>query len=151
MKLVDLVPAERIYLGVTLSSREQLLDFLAQRVAELGLVEAPKCERALEDREQLGSTGLGSGVAIPHARIAGITDPIGMLVTLAKPIDFESSDQEPVDVAFMLLMPEHSGAEQIKVLSRVAKVARDEPVVNALRQATDAAQAAEILDGADEL
>ncbi|ODT82709.1 MAG: hypothetical protein ABS76_06510 [Pelagibacterium sp. SCN 64-44] len=150
MKLVELFPAERVFVDVDVANRKELLGFLAQRTAHLGLVDRQLCLQALIDREELGSTGLGNGIAIPHARIEGLDRAVGMLVTLARPIDFEAVDQEPVDIAIMLLLPEQSGSDQMKVLSGVAKMARQEPVMNALRQAGTAEDVVEILRDAED-
>lgn len=152
MKLVDLFPAERVFADVHVSNRNELFSFLAQRADDLGLVDQQRCAKALAAREGLGSTGLGNGIAIPHARIDGIYRALGMIVTLARPIDFEATDHEPVDIAIMVLMPEQSGNEQMKVLSSVAKIARQQNVVNALRQAASAEEMVEILrDSEDEV
>ncbi|QQR38647.1 PTS sugar transporter subunit IIA [Devosia rhizoryzae] len=150
MKIVELIPAERIFVGVNVANRRELLGFFAQRAGELGLVDRQQCQQGLAEREELGSTGLGHGIAIPHARVAGIGHAVGMCAVLARPIDFEAVDQEPVDVAFMLLLPEQSGGEPMKALSRVAKIARQEQVINALRRAHSTEETFGILQSADE-
>ena len=150
MKLVELLPAKRLFLDVDVASRGELLGFFAQRASELELVNRQECVQALADREELGSTGLGNGIAIPHARVRGLQQAAGMIATLRRPIDFEAVDQEPVDIAILVLLPEQSGGEQMKVLSRVAKVARQEQVMNALRRAESAEDAMDILRRADE-
>ncbi|MBJ3786939.1 PTS sugar transporter subunit IIA [Devosia sediminis] len=150
MTIADLYPQNRIFLNVSASSREQLFDYLSDRAAELGLVNSRLCNRALHIREELGSTGLGNGIAIPHARIEGLDTVVGLLATLARPIDFEAVDGEPVDLVMMLLMPEQSGSDQIKALSRIAKIARDEPTVNAIRRAVSPQEVADLLADAEE-
>ncbi len=150
MKIADLFTNDHVFLNVSVADREALFAFLAERAGELGLVNTRLCTKALHIREELGSTGLGNGIAIPHARIEGLETVVGLLATLARPIDFEAVDQEPVDLVMMLLMPEQSGGDQIKALSRIARVARDEPTVNALRNATSVEDVAAILDGVDE-
>lgn len=136
-------------MDVDVSTREELLTFLAEKVQELGMVARQICAEALEAREDLGSTALGKGVALPHARIDGIDRPIGIFVSLARPIDFEAADLEPVDTAFTLLMPHRSADDQMKVLSQVARIAREEPVMSALRQAGSAGEVVDILRDAE--
>lgn len=150
MKIADLFTNDHIFLNVTVPDREALFVFLSERAGELGLVNTRLCTKALHIREELGSTGLGNGIAIPHARIDGLDHVVGLLATLSRPIDFEAVDQEPVDLVMMLLMPEQSGGDQIKALSRIAKVARDEPAVNALRNASSVEDVSNILEGVDE-
>jgi len=150
MKIADLFTADHIFLNVAVSSREQLFAVLGERAGELGLVDPRYCTKALHIREELGSTGLGNGIAIPHARVEKLDRVMGLLATLAKPIDFEAVDGEPVDLVMMLLMPEQSGGDQIKALSRIARVARDERAVKALRNAASVEDVAAILAGVDE-
>ncbi len=152
MELTKLFPQDLVFLNVGLSSRDALFAYLAERAEQLGIVDSRPCTRALHTREELGSTGLGNGIAIPHARIKGLTGVVGLLATLARPIDFEAVDGEPVDLVMMLLMPEQAGGDQIKALSRIAKVARDEATVNALRNAVSSDEVTKILavlDGAN--
>ncbi|NGP17189.1 PTS sugar transporter subunit IIA [Devosia aurantiaca] len=149
MKLVELFPIERVFVGVDVASRRDLLAFFAQKAAELGLVDRQDCQQGLADREDLGSTGLGNGIAIPHTRIEGLDHAIGMFATLARPIDFEAVDQEPVDITFMLILPEQASGEPMKALSRVAKIARQEPITNALRRAQSSEEALAIFQKAD--
>lgn len=150
MNLAELFPAEHVFLGVRVTQRDELFAFLSERAGALGLVNTQLCAKALGVREELGSTGLGNGIAIPHARIAGLTKAVGLLATLSSPIDFEATDQEPVDIVLMLLMPDQSAGDQIKVLSRIARMARDEPTMNALRRASSVDEVADILREADD-
>lgn len=150
MKLAHLFPDSHVFLNVDAANRDALFAFLSERAGELGLVNKQLCARALGVREELGSTGLGNGIAIPHARISGLEATTGLLATLARPIDFEAVDQEPVDVVLMLLMPEQSGGDQIKALSRIARMARNEPTMNALRRADSVEDVADILHASDQ-
>ncbi|SMQ63943.1 PTS IIA-like nitrogen-regulatory protein PtsN [Devosia lucknowensis] len=149
MKLVDLLPPERVFVNIDIAEREQLLAFFAEKAGALGLVGSDECLQALTDREELGSTGLGKGIAIPHARIPSLETPVAMLATLARPIDFDAPDQEPIDIAVMLLLPKQSG-EQIKVLSQVARFARQDSVVDELRRADTTEQVLVILADAED-
>ena len=150
MNLVDLFPAERIFVNVDVATPKELFNFLSERAGELGVVSRQPCVRALAAREELGSTGLGNGIAIPHARIENLKSTIGLLATLSRPIDFEAVDQEPVDVVLMLLMPDQAGGDQMKVLSRIARMARQEPLINGLRRAGSVDDVLDILRHADE-
>jgi Phosphotransferase system mannitol/fructose-specific IIA domain (Ntr-type) len=150
MKIADLFPSDRIFLRVAAADRKALFAFLSERAAELGLVQSGVCVKALHIREELGSTGLGNGIAIPHARVEGVDRVVGLLATLAKPIDFEAVDGEPVDLVMMLIMPEQSGGEQLKALQRIARHVRDEANANALRSATIPEEVTALLEAADE-
>lgn len=149
MNLTQLFPPTHVFLNVEVANRDELFALLSERAAELGLVNSRICAHALGIREELGSTGLGNGIAIPHARISGLEAVTGLLATLARPIDFEAVDQEPVDLVMILLMPEQSGGDQIKALSRIARMARDEGTANALRQAMTVEEVTTILEDAD--
>jgi PTS system nitrogen regulatory IIA component len=92
----------------------------------------------LDEREKLGSTGFGRGVAIPHARIAGLNRPVAALLKLPQPVDFASADGMPVDLVFGLLSPENSGATHLHALAAISRLVRDERVHEALSEAPDA-------------
>jgi len=91
----------------------------------------------IEEREKLGSTGFGRGVAIPHARFAGINRPIAALLRLNRPVDFNAADGMPVDLVFGLLSPEGSGATHLHALAEISRLVRDEGVHEALSEASD--------------
>jgi PTS system nitrogen regulatory IIA component len=90
-------------------------------------------------REELGSTGVGGGIAIPHARVQGVTKPFGMLARLRKPIDFDAIDGQPVDIVFLLLLPATPAGAQLNALAAIARKLRDTKTVRDLRRATDSA------------
>jgi PTS system nitrogen regulatory IIA component len=92
----------------------------------------------IEEREKLGSTGFGRGVAIPHARIPGITRPKAALIKLTRQVEFDAADGMPVDLVFGLLSPEHSGASHLHALAAISRFVRDERIREALREAPDA-------------
>jgi PTS system nitrogen regulatory IIA component len=148
MIISDLFTSDRIFLQLPVAGRKELFQILSQRAGELGLVDAEACSKALHAREELGSTGLGNGIAIPHARVEGVEKVVGMLATLAKPIDFGSVDGEPVDLVLMVLMPEQSGGDQIKALQCIARHVRDEAYANALRQASTAEEVIALFEDA---
>jgi len=125
---------------VKASGKKALLAELASRAAiQFKLDERRLFDRLLE-RERLGSTGIGSGIAIPHGRMAGLSAPLGLFARLAQPIDFDSIDERPVDIVFLLIAPEGAGADHLKALARVSRLLRDRSLVEKLR-ATDSADA----------
>ena len=105
--------------------------------ATLGL-DASEVTEGLIERERLGSTGFGNGVALPHARIDGITGVRGLFFQLAKPIDFDAVDSAPIDLAFIMLSPIDAGAEHLKALARVSRYLRDDTQLRRLRGAESA-------------
>jgi len=140
MELADIL-AERAVLCCTgVKSKRQLFEELAQRAAEITGRDAVEIREAIATREELGSTGLGNGIAIPHGKIAGLVGVVALLARLDQPIDFDSVDDQPVDIIVMLLAPTGAGADHLKALSRVARLLRTEAVIEDMRAATDPAQ-----------
>jgi nitrogen PTS system EIIA component len=118
--------------------RKLLLELSRKAGARLGM-SADRIFAGLNKREELGSTGMGDGVAIPHARYHEINKPFGMFVRLKKPIAFDAVDGKPVDIVFLLLLPEASAGEQLGALASIARKLRDSTGAAALRQARDSA------------
>jgi nitrogen PTS system EIIA component len=114
-----------------------LLRDLSRRAAAALQLDAALIQAELTKREDLGSTGIGSGLAVPHARIAGLGRPFGILTRLARPIEFDSIDGRPVDVVFLLLLPLAPAAELLNALAGVSRKLRDPERMNALRTATN--------------
>lgn len=138
MEIEDLLSAECILADFKASSKKQALQSLAKLAADKnGLCEREVFANLLE-REKLGSTGVGKGVAVPHARISGLEGIIGVFARLSHPIDFDSVDDHPVDLMFMLLAPEDAGTEHLKALARVSRMLRDEKTCEKLRLTSDA-------------
>lgn len=125
---------------VKASGKKALLAELASRAATLYKLDARRLFDRLLERERLGSTGIGGGIAIPHGRMATLSVPVGLFARLAQPIDFEAIDERPVDVVFLLVAPEGAGADHLKALARVSRLLRDRTLVEKLR-ATDNAEA----------
>jgi PTS system nitrogen regulatory IIA component len=120
------------------NSKKQALQELAERAAQLtGRPEREIFETLLQ-RERLGSTGVGNGIAIPHGKMAKMERLFGLFARLDKPIDFEALDGEPVDLVFLLLAPETAGADHLKALARVARLLRDPDLAQRLRASRDA-------------
>ena len=136
MELVDLLAPNAVIADMRANTKKQALLEAAQRAAQVtGLNERAIFEVLLE-RERLGSTGLGGGIAIPHGKLAALDRLHGVFARLATPIDFEAIDARPVDLMFVLLAPESAGADHLKALSRVSRALRDRVLVEKLR-ATD--------------
>lgn len=137
MELADILTRESVISGVKVASKRQLLELLAEKASSLYGVDAQLIFETLCNREQLGSTGLGNGIAIPHGKIKGLDVVRGVFMRLDTPVDFDAVDDQPVDLVVMLLAPEGSGADHLKALSRVARLFRTEGVVDRLRSAKD--------------
>ncbi|QDL90802.1 PTS IIA-like nitrogen regulatory protein PtsN [Paroceanicella profunda] len=138
MELSDLISPEAVFGNLKATSKKRVLQELGSFAANFyGLAESAVFAALLE-REQLGPTGMGQGVAIPHARLEGLTKVVGVFAKLAKPVDYESVDGQPVDLVFMLLAPEDAGADHLKALARVSRVMRAETVRDKLRSTEDA-------------
>lgn len=123
---------------VQADSKADILATLSQTFAAAFDLDAGQVLEQLEERESLGSTGFGRGVAIPHARMNGLKRPIGAMLKLERPVDFKAADGLPVDLVFGLLSPANSGATHLHALAAISRVARDERVHEALSDAPDA-------------
>lgn len=138
MDLSDLIEAKAIMPALRANSKKQLLQFLAEKASEVtGLPERDVFDTILQ-RERLGSTGVGNGIAIPHGKLAGVKKITGVFARLEVPVDFEALDDQPVDLVFLLLAPEGAGADHLKALSRIARVLRDGDTVAKVRGTADA-------------
>jgi nitrogen PTS system EIIA component len=136
--LNDLLAAPAVLAALKVKNKKQALQELAARAATA----AGRSEREIFDtllqRERLGSTGIGRGVAIPHGKLAKLDQLIGLFARLERPVDFDALDGEPVDLIFLLLAPEGAGADHLKALARIARLLRDDKVADKLRAARDA-------------
>ena len=115
--------------------RRQVLSEMSGVMARALGLSPREVYEAVQEREKLGSTGVGEGVAIPHARIESLTRPVGGFARLLEPADFEAIDERPADLIFMLLAPTDAGADHLRALARAARVFREERIRAALRQA----------------
>jgi PTS system nitrogen regulatory IIA component len=139
MPLLDFLDPQAVLPALRVNSKKQALQELAAHAARLTGLEAAAIYEALLQRERLGSTGIGEGIAIPHGKLPGLTRIFGLVARLEKPIDFEALDSQHVDVLFLLLAPEGAGADHLKALSRVARVLREPGLVERVRATRDAA------------
>jgi PTS system nitrogen regulatory IIA component len=120
------------------SGKPAILALLAERFAEVYQLDAALVLERIEEREHLGSTGFGRGVAIPHARIPGLKRPVAALIKLAEPVGFDAADGLPVDLIFGLLSPENSGVAHLHALAAISRLMREERIHEALSEAPDA-------------
>jgi len=137
MDITDLIAPEAVFGGLKPRSKKQLLQELAERAAKLTGQNARDIFDVLLQRERLGSTGIGQGVAIPHGRLPGLNRIHAMFARLPTPIDFEAVDDEAVDIVFLLLAPECAGADHLKALARVSRLLRDPGILQKLRLSRD--------------
>jgi len=147
IELSDVLSPGAVVLDLKASSKRQVLRTLAERVAEAHALEPGPVLEALLEREKLGTTGIGDRLAIPHAKLAGLDRLVGVFARLQTPVSFDSLDDEPVDLVFLLLAPIDAAAEHLKALARVARIFRDEELCDALRRAPNPSVAFDLLIG----
>ncbi|MEI7874076.1 MAG: PTS sugar transporter subunit IIA [Alphaproteobacteria bacterium] len=141
MEIADLLTGpEAVLASVKTSGKKALLAELASRAAGVFALDERRLFDRLVEREALGSTGIGGGIAIPHGRMATIAAPRGLFARLAQPVAFDAIDERPVDIVFLLVAPEGAGADHLKALARVSRLLRDRSLVDKLR-ATESAEA----------
>lgn len=138
MDLKNIVSPEALHGGLNTTSKKHLMQELAQRAADAYGLEQRAAFDALLERERLGPTGMGRGVAIPHARLAGLDRIVGVFARLQRPIDYDAADGEPVDLVFALFAPEEAGADHLRALARISRCLRDSAVCAKLRAADEA-------------
>ncbi|MEJ8309966.1 PTS IIA-like nitrogen regulatory protein PtsN [Agrobacterium larrymoorei] len=133
MALADLLHQDAIIPALKVNSKKQLLQELAAKASRITGVSERDVFDVILQRERLGSTGVGHGIAIPHGKLSSISSITGVFARLETPVDFEALDDQPVDLVFLLLAPEGAGADHLKALSRIARVLRDPELVAKLR------------------
>lgn len=139
MRVADLLKPDSVIAELRGADKRQVLRELARRAAPLVNIPEMTVHAALLARERLGSTGVGAGVAIPHARIPGLSAPHGLFARLARPITFDAIDGQPVDLIFLLLVPEGAGSDHLAALACVSRTLRNPATAKLLRGSTDAA------------
>lgn len=135
MDLSDLINPGSISFALPASTKKQALEELARVAAPASKVDPKDLFNSLLQRERLGSTALGRGIAVPHVHVRGLTRIVCHFARLAKPIDFEAPDNQPVDLIFLLLSPEHASGDHLKALARISRLVRDASAIDALRAA----------------
>ncbi len=138
MPLDDLLVPGSVLPALKVNGKKQAVQELSARAAAVtGLPERDVFDAVLQ-RERLGSTGIGAGIAIPHCKLPKVTKLHGVFARLEKPIDFDALDGEPVDLIFLLVAPEAAGADHLKALARMARLLRDPAITAKLRSMRDA-------------
>jgi PTS system nitrogen regulatory IIA component len=149
MQLADLIGPEAVISSLKVKNKKQLLQELAARAAKLTGLQERYIFDTLLQRERLGSTGLGQGIAIPHGKFGGLRHIVGVFARLAQPVDFDAVDGAPVDVVFLLLAPEGAGADHLKALARISRLLREGQAVDKLRASRDASALYAVLTESD--
>ena len=137
MEMVELLVQDGVVANLKASSKKQALQELSQQAASLTGLHKRVIFDVLLQREKLGTTGIGRGIAIPHGKMQELERLHGLFARLPKPIDFDAIDEQPVDLIFLLLAPESAGADHLKALARISRLLRDEAVCEKLRGAHD--------------
>ena len=139
MDLGDLLEVSAIMPASKANSKKQLLQLLSEKAAGIAGISEREVFDTIVQREKLGSTGVGNGIAIPHGKLPGVKRITGVFARLETPVGFEALDDQPVDLVFLLLAPEGAGADHLKALSRIARVLRDGDTTTKIRGTQDAA------------
>ncbi len=138
MDLSDLLAPDGIIASLSATNKKQALLELSAIAAERTGLDSREIFNTVLQRERLGSTGLGQGIAIPHVKLGALNGIVCLFARLDNPIEFESHDNEPVDLIFLLLAPEHASGDHLKALARISRVVREPAVLDRLRNAPDA-------------
>ena len=145
MNIAEFLAPADVIVGLRVNSKENLIRELARRAALATGIDAAIIANALQARELLGSTGLGKGFALPHARVPGLTRFFGAFVRLARPIDFQAIDDSPVDLVFLLLIPADAENEHVATLAAISRRLRNAEVLAGVRKADTAAALHQLL------
>lgn len=135
MEILDFLTSSNVFIDVKAKSKKQVLQFLSDEAAKSTDIDQRDIFDALLERERLGSTGVGKGIAIPHAKFKGLTKIVGMFVKLRQEVDFESIDDKPVDLIFLLMVPENAGADHLTALARISRFMRDSQNIDGIHGA----------------
>lgn len=133
MDIADLLTPSGVIPALRVTSKKQALQELARRAAEIVGLPEKQIFEVLIERERLGTTGVGHGIAIPHGKLPSLDRLYGLFARLETPIDFDAIDEQPVDLIFLLLAPEAAGADHLKALARVSRLLRDRNICEKLR------------------
>ena len=150
MQLADFLDCDAIKTSLPGGNKRSLVQQLANLAGQRLGIDAAAIVAALNEREQLGSTGFGQGVAIPHAKIDGLPEIYALFARLGEPVDYKAIDGRPIDLVFLLLSPPDAGAEHLKALAAISRVTRDAATLERLRGARSPDALAAVLMGADE-
>jgi nitrogen PTS system EIIA component len=148
MRISDVIGPDQVIVGLRVGDKTQVLQELASRAGAALDIDRRIILDALQARENLGSTGLGKGFSLPHARLDAVTRPFALFARLARSIDFAAIDGKPVDLVILLLTPANGGNQHLATLAALSRPLRNEGLVQRLRRASDAAEAYSLLAGA---
>ena len=137
MDLGNLISRDGILPILAARSKKQVLQGLADQAGDMTGLDPRDVFETLLQRERLGSTGVGHGIAIPHGKISGLKHIVGLFAKLENPIDFDAIDDQPVDLVFALLAPESAGADHLKALARISRLLREPSAIDKLRKTAD--------------
>lgn len=146
--LSDILGDNAVLADVDAADKKQLIQILAQHAAAKLGIEEHLLVDVLWEREKLGTTGVGHGIAIPHGRVSGLTNVCGFFARLSTPLSFDSVDNLPVDLVFLLLAPEDAGADHLHALATISRTLRDSALCEKLRKAKDAVSILKLLQQA---
>ena len=150
MTISTLLSPERIFINTDISSKKRLLQFIANQVSDQFQLTESQLYTNLLDRERLGSTGLGRGFAVPHARLPNLDQAIGLFIKLDKPINFDAPDNQPVDLVFTIIIPEEAVDLHLQTLSSLARVFTQNSVCEAIRKVESSDEVIDIIDSAEQ-
>ena len=146
MNIADIISKDAVLDSIQASSKRELIQDMSNRIAAIAGVDEHVVFESIWERENLGSTGYGEGVAFPHARIEGLDKVCGLFARLEEPVDFDALDGKPVDLVFMLISPENSGADHLTALATLSRILKTEGSCEKLRKARSANELYAILN-----
>jgi nitrogen PTS system EIIA component len=147
VEIDEFLSPQRMVLGLRSGSKRQLFQDLATMAGAATGLDPTTILAALNQREKLGTTGIGEGIAIPHARVGKLARMTGFFARMATPVDYDALDDAPIDLVFLLLAPEEANTAQLKALARIARLLRDPEVCARLRREPDAGAVYDLLVG----
>ena len=150
MTISALLSPQRIFLDTEISSKKKLLQLIANIVADQTRLSESSIYNNLLNRERLGSTGLGHGFAVPHARLENLDKTIGCLFRLKEPVNFEAPDNQPVDLVFTIVIPEEATEEHLLILSALAQLFSEADIRQSIRDAADKEEIEQIILSAEQ-
>ncbi|MEQ8440602.1 MAG: PTS IIA-like nitrogen regulatory protein PtsN [Alphaproteobacteria bacterium] len=138
MELSDILRSDAVIEKLAVTSKKQVLQEISRRASMICDLDERTIFDTLLERERLGTTGVGNGIAIPHGRLSGLDRPVGIFARLTRAIDFDAVDDQPVDIVFALLAPNDAGADHLKALARVSRLFRNREMCEKLRGSDEA-------------
>ena len=138
MEILEIISPESVVANLKVTSKKQALQELSKKIAELIGQDERKIFDILLEREKLGTTGVGNGIAIPHGKLDDLDKLQGLFARLERPVDFDAIDERPGDLIFLLVAPESAGADHLKALARVSRLLRDKTMCDKLRGSDNA-------------